>query len=250
MSPSTTLGTTARPLDAAQQELVEQHLSLVNTIARGWRRRCRTTTDFDELVQVGSMGLLDAARRFDPARGKPFAAMAAERVRGAICDHFRALDPLTRDRRKAVRRLETAASELRARLGREPQREELGATLGWDGAHVGAAVDDTTALAAGWARPHDPTNSEERGSLMDCPAKEPSALDVLLRTEQKEQLVEALGVLTERQRIVLDLYYREELQMHEIGDVLGVTESRVSQLRTAALAKLRTTLASPMAMAS
>lgn len=237
------------PLSETQQRLVEDHLSLARAIARGWRGRCRTAGDFEELVQVGSLGLVDAARRYDEARGATFAAMAAERIRGAICDHFRALDPLTRDRRKAVRDLDEAQRRERTRLGREPAPGEIAAALGWDERRVAAARDDAAALAAGWARPQDGSEWAERTAADDGDGPDRGPLGDLLRRETVAQLRQALEDLPERDRLILDLYFREGLQLHEIGTILGVTESRVSQIRTAALARLRARLGAGAAVA-
>lgn len=228
------------PLTDEQQELVTDHLGLVHSIARGWRVRCRTTIEHAELVQVGSLGLVDAARRWDKTRGLPFAAMAADRIRGAICDHFRALDPLTRERRRSVRSYESAASDLRAKLGREPKREEVASALGWTAEKAESAGGDTAALAAGWAQVRSSEIAEDTNPVVD---ESSDPFRTVLEREQRELLLELLGMLPERERMVLDLYYREELQLKEIGDVLGVTESRACQLHGAAIKRIKSRLA-------
>jgi len=247
---STPSAAVANQLTIDQQRLAEDHLPLVRAIAGGWRKSCRSTVDYADLVQVGSLGLVEAARRFDPERGVPFAALAASRIRGAICDFFRSLDPLTRDRRAAVRTLESSSRTLADRLGRAPQAEELEAKLGWKSDAVRSASADAAALAAGWAQVCDASVLTSDDASTGQPSVEQDSLSVLLQEERAQQLRKALEGLTERERMVLDLCYREELTLKEVGKVLGVTESRVSQVRTAATRRLRALLEAPMQMAA
>jgi RNA polymerase sigma factor for flagellar operon FliA len=220
-----------------QSRLVEAHLSLVRAIASRWRGRCRSSVDHQELVQAGALGLMDAARRFDPERG-PFVAIASQRIKGAIGDYLRDLDPLSRDRRASVRALREAAAFLRNKLGREPEAGELACKLRWSHDAVDAARTDLAALDAGWAQVMDPSSCDEIAADDTRPGSE-SPLKRLLENEMVDRVESALSGLTERERLVMDLYYRQELTMHEVGEVLGVTESRVSQIHSAAVVRLR-----------
>ncbi len=235
MSPST--AACNQPLTAEQRRLVEAHLPLVHAIASRWRSRCRSTIDHQELVQAGALGLMHAARRHEPARG-PFVAFASQRIKGAIGDHLRELDPLSRDRRAAVRSLRDATSQLRNKLGREPEAGELACKLRWSSDAVDAALTDLAALDAGWAQVMDPASCDEIAAD-DDPTGSDGPLARLLAAERVDRVEAALAGLTERERLVLDLYYRQELTMNEVGEVLGVTESRVSQIHSSAVAHLR-----------
>jgi RNA polymerase sigma factor for flagellar operon FliA len=232
----------AEPLTLEQKRLVEDNMSLVRAIAAGWRSRCRTTVEYDDLVQVGCMGLMEAAMRFDASRGTKFAALAAERVRGSICDYLRSLDPLTRDRRSAVRQLSSAADELRSRLGREPRPSELSQALGWAPSAVESARGDAAALAAGWAQVRDASVHEEMHAVGEGEA-DADAFATLLGREVGDELRAGLDSLPDRERAVVTMYYVEERTLREIGAALGVTESRACQLHSSAMRRLRATLA-------
>jgi len=220
-------------LDARRRELVEAHLPLVQQVAAKWRARCRTSLSHADLVQVGALALVEAARRYDPSRCDSFGAFAHERVRGAICDTLRQLDPLSRRRRAAVRALEGAMADCTTPGAGEPDPMQLATKLGWSMSAVEEARADRAALASGWAQTLETVDT----------AGEEDPFSALLRGEEHALLQHAIQELSERQQLVLSLYYVEELSLREIGEVLGVTESRVSQIRTAAIASLRASLA-------
>jgi RNA polymerase sigma factor for flagellar operon FliA len=226
-------------LDDHQRSLVEENLSLVNRIGSRWRARCRTHVEYADLLQVGALGLIDAARRHDPARHETFQAFAKERIKGAICDALRAIDPLTRRRRQAVRAMELATRELETYLGREPDADELSRKLGWSAAEVAETQADMAALSVGWAQTLElpDEGGDDEAFLATNGNHDPCSS--LMRDELKAELARAISDLPERQQVVLSLYYNEGLTMKEIGDVLAVTESRVSQIHSAAVAALR-----------
>lgn len=228
-------------LSATHRQLVEENLGLVARVASRWRRRCRTRIDYADLLQVGALGLIDAAARYDVARCASFAAFAQERIRGAIMDHLRELDPLTRGRRQAVRQLEEATASLALRLVREPRLDEVAAQLGWSTEALLEARQDLASLKQGMANSPLPGEFEADAMPWGFAATE-DACDVLLRAELKQQLVAGIKELPERQQLVLSLHYVEELTMREIGSILGVTESRVSQIHSMATKALRASL--------
>lgn len=230
-----------QPLTPEATALVERNLGLAASIARGWASRCRGGIDPADLQQAACIGLIEAARRYDGRRESAgFAAFASLRVRGAICDYLRAHDPLTRGRRHAVRELDSATQSLSTELGRAPKQEELASRLGWQASRVEEAREDAGALKAGWAQVQDAT--PERVDIVECP--QPSPFEALASVELRQRLTELLGELTERERMVVSLYYFEEIAFKDIAAILGVTDSRVSQIHSAALARLRT-VASP-----
>lgn len=229
---SVTAATTLSPEAAA---LVERHVGLATSIARGWARRCRGGIEPADLQQAACVGLIEAARRYDPSRDSGFAAFASVRVRGAICDYLRAHDPLTRGRRHAVRELDQAQRALASELGRVPHADEVAVRLGWDASRVEVVREDAGALEAGWAQVQDAT--PERVDVLESGA--PSPFDVAAARQAREQLVHLLGELSERERMVISLHYFEEIPFKDIAAILGVTDSRVSQIHSAALARLR-----------
>jgi RNA polymerase sigma factor for flagellar operon FliA len=231
----------AQSLTEDESRLVEEHLPLVHRLATKWRACCRQQVEHADLVQVGSLGLMDAARRFDPSRQRSFAAFAQARVQGSIRDALRMMDPLSRDERQSVRRLEECRREMRIRRGREPQTEELAEALKWTVEAVQRCQADVSALRGGLAQ----TLAEPVGLTSgDSPfaASDVDAFKRVLRGELGEAIGEAIDRLPERQRMVLALYYTEDLTMRDVGRVMSVTESRVSQLHSAAMGTLRDVL--------
>jgi RNA polymerase sigma factor for flagellar operon FliA len=219
--------------EEARRRLVEDHLDLVQQVASRWRPRCRTTLAYADLCQVGALALVEASRRYDPSRCDSFAAFAHGRVRGAICDALRQIDPLSRRRRAAVRTLEGVMAESGAGGAGLPRPDEIAQRLGWSVPQVEEARADRAALSSGWAQTLE---------VADAPANDDPCRS-LLQSEAAATVRVALADLSERQRMVLSLYYREELTLREIGEVIGVTESRVSQIRSAAIAALRASMA-------
>lgn len=232
------LSTVAEPMEALtaeQANLVERHLSLVRSIARGWSARCRGGIEALDLEQAGMLGLMEAARRFDGRHAVEFAGFASVRVRGAICDFLRAHDPLSRGRRQAVRAMEVATRELENELGRSASSDEVAASLGWDSQRVGETRGDVQALRHGWAQVQDGSN--ERIDAQPCPR--PGPHEALADRETQRLLTTVIDSLPERERLVVSLYYFEELPLKAISEILGVTESRVSQLHSVAIGRLR-----------
>lgn len=229
-------------MDDTQSWLTEDYLPLVHSIARGWRSRCRSSLDFADLVQSGCVGLAQAAQRYDPERHESFPAFAAERIRGAICDYLRSVDPLSRGRRRAVRELERARSALRQSLGREPRAQEVAASLGWAEREFELAWGDAAALERGWAVVREPLEEEMGSSEMLLAPQSADPHEEVIEQELRSELANAIQQLPEREQLVLSLYYEEQLTMQEVGEVLGITESRVSQIHSGAVALLRRAL--------
>ena len=230
----------------ARNHLITEHLGLVHHVARQMSRTLAVKADFDELVSAGTMGLMAALEAFDHSRGLAFSTFAAPRIRGSILDDLRRQDHVPRSVRRKTREIHAARETLMRVLGRAPEDGEVAEHLGVD-------------LATLWKWRGDIESAHhvplERGPS-DRDSATPSPADVLAHDEQKsgvedrinhEQEVsilrEAILTLKEQERIVLSLYYFEELKLHEIATVLELTESRVSQIRSKALGKLRGQLA-------
>ncbi len=230
-------------LTEAQQQLVLEHLPIVGYVARQIRERLPQHIELDELVSSGTLGLLDAARKYDAGKGAQFRSYAQFRVRGAILDSLRSLDWSPRELRRKGRAVEQAASLLQTRLGRPPQDAEVAAEMGLTLLHFQQLQGqlkglEITALNA--ERGAD-TGEDEAAFV---PARESdNPLFQCLEGEARRRIVAAIDELPERERLVMTLRYFEDMNMREIGTVLGVVESRISQIHTHALHRLRGLLA-------
>ena len=230
----------AAAVDLRQRdELVIAHVDLVKTMASRLGRRLPSQVELSELVSVGVMGLIDAATRYQPSLGVPFDAFARRRIHGAMLDALRGLDWVPRSVRKLQRDVDDAMSRLRYTLGREPESLEIASALGVSEAEYATILDDLRSAELAVVR-RALGDHGDGGSLLDV-AMDGSAGPYLQleRSELRAELARALGQLPERERQILALYYEQELTLAEIGRVIGVGESRVSQLRTQAIARLR-----------
>jgi RNA polymerase sigma factor FliA len=235
----------------ARDALLHEHLSLVHHVARQLARGLASDADIDELVSAGAMGLMSALESFDLSRGLAFSTFAVPRIRGAILDELRRQDHVPRSVRRKTRSIASAREALTGALGRAPALAEVAAQLGVDAgtlwrwqADVEGAVQ--VSLDAGPAQ-HDRTTTVLPVEHLD--SGEELADERLEREEEVIQLRQALMGLKEQERTVLSLYYFEELKAREIAEVLGVSESRISQIRSKALVQLRDVLVPLLATA-
>ncbi|GHF62841.1 hypothetical protein GCM10017566_40500 [Amycolatopsis bartoniae] len=232
-----------RPNQRLRERLVLHYAPLVKYVAGRVGTGLPTHVDVGDLVQSGIFGLIDAIEKFDPDRGWRFETYAMQRIRGAILDDLRSQDWVPRVVRSRLREAERALERLGARLHRTPSDTELAEELGigldelrdlYGQLRLTSVVALEDLIAAG----------KDSGSLVDT-LQDEDAVDpvaVLVDRDNRRQLAEAIAQLTERDRIVVSLYYFESLTLAEIGKVLGVTESRVSQLHTRAVLRLRARL--------
>ena len=228
-----------------RDRLVMEHVGLVRALAGRLAHRVPSQVEVSELISVGVLGLIDAASRFKPSLGVPFDAFARRRIHGAMLDALRDLDWAPRSVRKLGRTMDGTVARLRHELGREPQEKEIAGALNVSDVEYGRILDQlkTAELATiRQATTEDGSNSLE---VAIDPGEGPYAR--LERQELREFLAEAIAELPDRERHILALYYHEELTLAEIGEVIGVGESRVSQLRTQAIGRLRSRLATRMA---
>jgi RNA polymerase sigma factor for flagellar operon FliA len=230
---------------SAREALVTEHLGLVHHVARQLSRSLALEAEFDELVSCGTMGLMKALASFDASRGLAFSTFAAPRIRGAILDELRRQDHVPRSVRRKARDIASARKELMNSLGREPEDAELARHLSID-------------MVTYWR-----WQSETEGSVhvpLDAPAlqghrgsRAPADVmttrddlgieDLLNHEEEVGSLRDAIMELKEQERLVLSLYYYEDLKLHQIASIMGVTESRVSQIRSKAISRLRSRMA-------
>jgi RNA polymerase sigma factor for flagellar operon FliA len=226
---------------AVRSRLLDQYLGLVHFAAREIARQLPPTLELDDLVSAGTVGLVQALEGFDPARGFAFSTFALPRIRGAIKDLIRSWDWRPRSVREHGQELRRAEEDLRVQLGHEPSPEEVAA-------HLGVDLDTYWRMAAGAREPIlvplDPAGAGS-GDAEALPLSElladssdEGAQAGLEEDERMSGLAAAFGSLPERDRLILTLSYYERLTLQDIGSVLHITESRVSQLRTRALRRL------------
>nr|WP_134718598.1 FliA/WhiG family RNA polymerase sigma factor [Saccharomonospora xinjiangensis] len=234
------------PSQRVRDRLVLHYAPLVKYVAGRVGTGLPTHIDVADLIQSGIFGLVDAIEKFDPHRGLRFETYAMQRIRGAILDDLRSQDWVPRVVRSRAREIERAHERLGARLRRTPTDAEVAAELGIslrDLRDLYGQLRLTSVLAlddlVGPNRDSSGVGSPA-DTLPDDDAVDPAA--VLVDQDNRKQLAEAIAQLSERDRIVVSLYYFENLTLAEIGKVLGVTESRVSQLHTRAVLRLRAKL--------
>lgn len=221
----------------ARDWLVVHYSSLVKFVAGRLAAGLPRSVDTGDLVSAGVFGLMGAIDRFDPGQGVKFESYAVPRIRGAILDGLRALDWVPRSVRSRARTVQDAISGLEHRLGREPTDEEIAAEVGIGLDELASWLAD---IAAGSIGPLDHVAMESARSR-DDDAQPGVAMEA---TELRSAMRAEIGRLPERERAVLILYYDDGLTLSEIGEALGVTESRISQIHAKAVLQLRSRLAS------
>lgn len=221
-----------------REALIEGHLPQVKFIAERLAAKLPPWVDLNDLVGAGMFGLLDAVEKFDPSKGVLFKTYAEMRVRGAILDSLRGLDWAPRSIRKRARDVEAAYRELEG-AGGTATEEEVARHLGMRLPELHALLTELRGLTITALEGNDDDEDQAHIGLPD-PAETPLAR--YERQEARERLTEAIDRLTGRERQIVALYYVEELTMKEIGSVIGITESRVSQIHTQAVLRLRSML--------
>lgn len=225
--------------DLDRDKLAEEYLPLVRHVVSRIAVNLPSHVDTDELFQVGSVGLVNASRSFDQHRGVAFKTYAFALIRGAILDELRRLDLVPRSTREKIRALEACAQELAQELDRPPAPAELAAALDLPEAQVHALL--VAARTVAMLSLDDGTSSPDAlvvRDILPCPnTLDPG--DAAAKAELIEVVAERIRDLPEAERRVVTMYYREGLLLREIGEVLGVTESRVSQIHSRALQRLQ-----------
>jgi RNA polymerase sigma factor for flagellar operon FliA len=232
----------AADLAAQHHALVLSLLPLVKRVAYQMRERLPLHIELDDLVSSGIIGLVDAVRKFDGRRHVRLDHYARHRIRGAILDGLRSLDPVSRDMRKKNRRAETAYHQLEMKLSRPPSDGELAAGLGLSLEAWYRTARELQAVGMDWLRPLSTAGMKgQRPAHEDALAADNDRHQFrsCYRREQREILGRALARIPEREQKIMLLYYQQELTMKEIGRRLKIDESRVSQLHSVALARLR-----------
>jgi RNA polymerase sigma factor FliA len=228
---------------SARERLVVAYSPLVKFVAGRLGAGLPSHVDDADLISYGLMGLIGSIERFEPERGIKFETFAMTRIRGAIIDELRSLDWVPRSVRSRAREIEAAQAKLEHELQRAPSEAELAAKLGIDeeelrNSLLEIANSSVYALDELWTISDA---SGDRVSLLDTIADDNASdpQEALATSEVKDRLTEGISSLPEREQLVIALYYYENLTLREIGEVLGVTESRISQLHTKAVMRLK-----------
>lgn len=225
-------------------ELAMRELPQVYYIASRICERVPRHVEMQDLVQAGVIGLLEAARNFKESKDAQFSTFAKYRIRGAILDSLRKLDWGSRALRKRGRAITESIARLESRLGREPNQEEIAAEMKISLEELQGAMTQLDGLyLVGQQVEQDP----DGGGLHDLIESAPgdggdNPFELYAKSEKKQQIAAAIAKLPEREQLLLSLYYREELNMKEIAEILGIAISRVSQIHAGVMLKLRTAL--------
>jgi RNA polymerase sigma factor for flagellar operon FliA len=226
-------------LTGEQERVLLEHLPIVRFLARRIHERLPQHVDIEDLVSAGVVGLMDAFSKFDPEKKVQFRSYAQFRIRGAILDSLRTLDWSPRELRRKGRAVEEAIRVLTARMGHAPGEGEVAAEMALGLEEYQQLLGDLKGLEIGTLHMerNEDSGEEELAYVPGRPEEDP--LFRCLRGELEERLAEAIQNLPDRERLVMSLYYYEEMTMREIGLALGVVESRVSQVHASAVAHLR-----------
>lgn len=225
-----------------KEQLLKQHATLVKRLAFHLKARLPPSVEVDDLIQAGMIGLLDAVNRYEETHGAQFETYAIQRIRGAMLDELRSSDWLPRSLRQNMRKIEEALSVLQQRLGHAPTEFEVAGQLKI------SLIEYQKMLSDGGGHQliyyEDFHDAEGKEHFFDhyCTDESGDPLQNLLNDNFRSAVINAIEVLPERERLMMGLYYEQELNLKEIGAVMGVSESRVCQLHSQAVARLRSNL--------
>ncbi|UOA08769.1 RNA polymerase sigma factor FliA [Methylobacter sp. S3L5C] len=224
---------------AAKEPILDEHILLVKKLAHQLKAKLPANIDVDDLIQAGMLGLLDAMRRYENTHQAQFETYATLRIRGAMVDELRCMDWTPRSVRQSMRKIETAITEVQHKLGRPPSEEEIANKLNIPLAEYQKMLTNGAGHQLFYFE--DFTNEEDGEHFLDHFHKEssPDFLQDLIDLDLQDALAGCIEGLPEREKLLMALYYEQELNLKEIGAVMGVTESRVSQLHSQAIARIR-----------
>ncbi|MBT9568675.1 MAG: RNA polymerase sigma factor FliA [Thiobacillus sp.] len=225
-----------------KSDLLTQYMPMVKRLAHHMMGRLPPSVEEDDIVQAGMMGLLDAISRYDQAQSAQFEAYAIQRIRGSMIDELRQSDWMPRSARSSMRKIEQAISTLQHQLGRQPTEGEIARAMNLPLAEYQSMLGD--------ARGHqllyfeDFSESDESDSFLDKQSADESGMPLpqLLDANLRACIIAGIENLPEREQLLMSLYYEQELNLREISEIFGVSESRICQLHGQAIARLRSKL--------
>lgn len=225
-----------------KNHLLQEHAPLVKRLAHQMKAKLPPSVEVDDLIQAGMIGLLDAVNRYEETHGAQFETYAVQRIRGAMLDELRSSDWLPRSIRQNMRKIEEAVSSLQQQLGRPPKEAEIAKELKLSLAEYQDLLSEGGGHQLVYFEDfHDKDNNDH---FLDRYYVDESGdpLQSLLAGGFRQAVIEAIDVLPEREKILMGLYYEQEMNLKEIGAVMGVSESRVCQLHSQAISRLRAKL--------
>lgn len=225
-----------------KNQCLQEYAVLVKRIAHHMMLRLPNSVEVDDLIQAGMIGLLDAASRYDEMRGAQFETYAAQRIRGAMLDELRGADWLPRSLRRDSRRIENAINRLQQSLGRAPGESEIAREMGMSLRDYQQLLQEARGSQLMYYEDFQKEDQESFFDRHEFGNDGENPLQLLQDERFRAALVRAIERLPERERQLMGMHYEQDMNLREIGEVMGVSESRVCQLHSQAVARLRTTL--------
>ena len=224
-----------------KNQCLRDYAPLVKRLAHQMMSRLPYSVQIDDIIQAGMMGLLDAATRYDEIHGAQFETYATQRIRGAMLDELRSADWLPRSLRREMRKIEQAVSRLQQKLGRAPNETEISTELEVSLLEYQQMLQESRGAQLIY---YEDFQDEEHDDFFERFefASDSDPLALLQDDRFKSELIKAIDLLPERERMLMGMIYEQELNLREVGEVFGVSESRISQLHSQAVARLRSSL--------
>ena len=225
-----------------KNELLKDHAPLVKKLAHQMKAKLPPSVEVDDLIQAGMIGLLDAVNRYEETHGAQFETYAVQRIRGAMLDELRSSDWMPRSMRQNMRKIEVAMNQLQQRLGRSPNESEVAKQLKLSLAEYQDLLTDGGGHQLVYYEDFHDGDGNEHFLDRYCTDEGNDPLKALMNTGFRQAVIDAILALPDREKILMGLYYEQEMNLKEIGAVMGVSESRVCQLHSQAIARMRATL--------
>ncbi|MBC7415968.1 MAG: RNA polymerase sigma factor FliA [Herminiimonas sp.] len=225
-----------------RNELLKNHAPLVKKLAHQMKAKLPPSVEVDDLIQAGMIGLLDAVNRYEETHGAQFETYAVQRIRGAMLDELRSSDWMPRSMRQNMRKIEVAMNQLQQRLGRSPNESEVARQLKLSLSEYQDLLTDGGGHQLVYYEDFHDGEGNEHFLDRYCTDESNDPLKALMNTGFRQAVIEAILALPDREKILMGLYYEQEMNLKEIGAVMGVSESRVCQLHSQAIARMRATL--------
>ncbi|MBC7502943.1 MAG: RNA polymerase sigma factor FliA [Herminiimonas sp.] len=222
-----------------KNHLLTEHAPLVKKLAHQMKAKLPPSVEVDDLIQAGMIGLLDAIKRYEENHGAQFETYAVQRIRGAMLDELRSTDWMPRSMRQNMRKVEVAMNSLQQRLGRAPNESEVAQQLKLSLAEYQDMLTDGGGHQLVYYEDFHDGDGNEHFLDRYCTDDVSDPLQSLMNTGFRSAVIDAINALPEREKILMGLYYEQEMNLKEIGAVMGVSESRVCQLHSQAIARMR-----------
>ena len=222
-----------------KNQLLKDHAPLVKKLAHQMKAKLPPSVEVDDLIQAGMIGLLDAVNRYEETHGAQFETYAVQRIRGSMLDELRSSDWMPRSMRQNMRKIEVAMNTLQQRLGRPPNETEVAKQLKLSLAEYQDLLTDGGGHQLVYYEDFHDGEGNEHFLDRYCTDESNDPLKALMNTGFRQAVIDAILALPEREKILMGLYYEQEMNLKEIGAVMGVSESRVCQLHSQAIARMR-----------